>query len=283
VDEQGSVNVVEEAYASADKGQFQPQQARSRFAVAPGGAVPMLRMAAAAPAAKAKKASTGSFFGRIVGGGLPPSAPGSAAPPPRSPRVARSSPSMEGGVAFSASHPQPQLDLYDEATSLSFADTSSPSSQATYAAIPPPPPPLAAAPPPAPIGLSRRSTREATIRPGSSGNAIESLARQQGFDGSFPDSDALFKTLLGLKAKPAQPKSLATLNGADNTKAQIWSTIVTLGFFHAKLMDEKESWALIGDKAKEYVRDILENEFGVQAVDVDTLTGDWIQAAKGVF
>ncbi|KZW04436.1 VIT-domain-containing protein [Exidia glandulosa HHB12029] len=104
---------------------------------------------------------------------------------------------------------------------------------------------------------------------------IETFARQQQFDGSFPPSD-VFYSLFGSKsseAKSAKPASV--------TNETIWSTVLAIAYLQKNFADDEDAWTLLVEKAKDYIVQILLAE-GADEDSAGNIVDGWLRVAKGV-
>lgn len=111
---------------------------------------------------------------------------------------------------------------------------------------------------------------------------IESLARAQSFDGSFPSTEQFLKSLKGGQAVPAQPTELANLGGDQNVKASIWATILTLACLQKSFSNDKDAWEMLAEKARDYIEGAL-GDLGVDAGSVPKMITDLTAAALALF
>jgi hypothetical protein len=107
-----------------------------------------------------------------------------------------------------------------------------------------PPPPLAApstilSAAPKPLGVSLSLS-------------VESLARAQKFDGSFP-TDPQHISLITSGGTLSLPSTLNDLDGDEGTKEAIWVTLLTIACMEKRLASEKDVWEFLADKARDYV------------------------------
>ncbi|EJD54067.1 VIT-domain-containing protein [Auricularia subglabra TFB-10046 SS5] len=112
---------------------------------------------------------------------------------------------------------------------------------------------------------------------------VEVLARQQQFDGSFIAAQDFYNSLGAASASSALPSSVSALSGpSDAVRANVWATIVALVYLQKKFADDEDSWALLADKARDYVLQILTSDAGVDDAKANALVVEWIDAAKKV-
>jgi len=111
---------------------------------------------------------------------------------------------------------------------------------------------------------------------------IESLARAQNFDGSFPSSVQFLESLKGGQAVPTQPTELANLGGDQNVKASIWATILTLACLQKSFSNDKDAWEMLAEKARDYIEGAL-GDLGVDAGSVPKMITDLTAAALASF
>jgi hypothetical protein len=111
---------------------------------------------------------------------------------------------------------------------------------------------------------------------------IESLARAQSFDGSFPSTVQFLKFLKGGQAVPAQPIELASLDGDQNVKASIWATILTLACLQKSFSNDKDAWEMLAEKARDYIEGAL-GDLGVDTGSVPRIITDLTAAALASF
>jgi hypothetical protein len=107
-----------------------------------------------------------------------------------------------------------------------------------------PPPPLAApstvlSAAPKPLGVSLSLS-------------VESLARAQKFDGSFP-TDPQHISLITSGGTLSLPSALNNLGGDEGTREAVWVTLLTIACMEKRLASEKDVWEFLADKARDYV------------------------------
>ncbi|KZW04435.1 hypothetical protein EXIGLDRAFT_758724 [Exidia glandulosa HHB12029] len=108
--------------------------------------------------------------------------------------------------------------------------------------------------------------------------SVESLARLQRFDGSFAPSDAFFALLFGVDApRPFKP---AELTGLGDNEEATWSTLLAIACFQHKFADEEDGWALIVEKAKDFVLQQVMTGKGTDEGEASGLINGWIQVAN---
>ena len=111
---------------------------------------------------------------------------------------------------------------------------------------------------------------------------VESLARSQHFNGSFPLS-AVSEFLN--TPSPAAPLSLSLIfpnaNGTDEAAEQesIWSTVVVVVYLRTRFVQEREAWEVMEEKAIEYIRVIL-GERGLADGDMGALIDSLCEEAQ---
>ncbi|CAG8687111.1 260_t:CDS:2, partial [Acaulospora colombiana] len=88
--------------------------------------------------------------------------------------------------------------------------------------------------------------------------SVESLARAQKFDGSFP-TDSQYFNLVTSGGKAGLPSALSSLGGADETKKSVWATLLTIACMEKRLAGEKDVWEFLADKARDYVSATLQD------------------------
>jgi hypothetical protein len=86
---------------------------------------------------------------------------------------------------------------------------------------------------------------------------VESLAREQAFDGSFTPKPDLYDLLTGKSFVSDQPLSVQHLLVEDTIKATLWCTILVLAYLEVNLSEEEDAWSLFADKAVSWIKDIL--------------------------
>lgn len=110
------------------------------------------------------------------------------------------------------------------------------------------------------------------------GCAVEALAREQAFDGSFAVSQRLLLLTTKQDRPPKMPTTLDALALAADVKAAVWCTLICVAFLHTKLAAERDVWGIIGDKALEWVKETLGGvDFG-EGESVEVLVEEWKQA-----
>ncbi|KAG8785174.1 von Willebrand factor A domain-containing protein 5A, partial [Serendipita sp. 398] len=136
--------------------------------------------------------------------------------------------------------------------SLGRSPTSAESSSASLRA-----PAAASVPQASPPLLAKR---EVAPPPRAQTLSIESIARAQNFDGSFPCDDNHLRLIVGanrLSRARELPPTLKQLgvgsNAQDATKKLIWATVITFVCLQKKFGTEKDSWEMLVEKAKEYI------------------------------
>ncbi|EJD54093.1 hypothetical protein AURDEDRAFT_180436 [Auricularia subglabra TFB-10046 SS5] len=113
---------------------------------------------------------------------------------------------------------------------------------------------------------------------------LESLARQQEFDGSFVPRDQYYAFLGVPGAAAAIAASLTSLNGiSEQVKVNIWCTMVTIAHLMKKFDSEKDAWLLMGDKACDFVRQTLVADGRLDISRAEALMKEWLEAAMKTF
>ncbi|KAG8819565.1 hypothetical protein FRC19_009686 [Serendipita sp. 401] len=190
-----------------------------------------------------------------------------------------------------------------------FSSRKSAAPTASFSAPPPPPPApmVSMAPPPAAPGgaapqyqmhaapMRYADTRsDSNYAPAASSSqqtlSVESIARAQKFDGSFPSDDNHLRFVLGAdglsKARELPPalKQLAGggSNAQDATKKLIWATVLTIICLQKKFGAEKDSWEMLADKAREYIEKEL-IDLGLEESNVTTTVNELETAASALF
>lgn len=107
---------------------------------------------------------------------------------------------------------------------------------------------------------------------------IESLAREQAFDGSFQSTSALLVLLTGVAA-PASPGVLNDLAIDETTKSTVWSTILTVAFLRVNFAADEGAWSILSDKALAWTQSTLLAQ-GVSQDQVDVLLKEVAEAAR---
>jgi hypothetical protein len=82
--------------------------------------------------------------------------------------------------------------------------------------------------------------------------SVESLARAQKFDGSFP-TDPQHISLITSGGTLSLPSALSNLGGDEGTKEAVWVTLLTIACMEKRLASEKDVWEFLADKARDYV------------------------------
>ena len=86
---------------------------------------------------------------------------------------------------------------------------------------------------------------------------VESIARAQQFDGSFPVSGDFIHLLTRTSSTPALPGELAALSGSEQAKQTIWVTVIVLAVLAKKFGKDKDSWEMLAEKSSEFVETSL--------------------------
>ena len=86
---------------------------------------------------------------------------------------------------------------------------------------------------------------------------LESIARAQQFDGSFPHDPTFLTKVCSGKPIPALPAVLANATGDANVKEVIWATVLVLACLKRVFVGEKDSWEMMAEKATTFVEDAL--------------------------
>jgi hypothetical protein len=87
--------------------------------------------------------------------------------------------------------------------------------------------------------------------------SVESVARAQKFDGSFP-TDPQHINMVTSGGAFSLPSALSSLGGDEGTKKAIWVTLLTIACMEKCLASEKEVWEFLADKARDYVSTTLQ-------------------------
>ncbi|KAG8822813.1 hypothetical protein FRC17_009457 [Serendipita sp. 399] len=115
--------------------------------------------------------------------------------------------------------------------------------------------------------------------------SVESIARTQKFNGSFPFNDAHIRFIVGadrLSQARELPPILKQIGGVDETKMAVWITVLTYVCLHTKFEGEKDSWEMLVEKAKEYVEKELMG-LGLEDSLVEKTLGELESAASTLF
>ncbi len=100
---------------------------------------------------------------------------------------------------------------------------------------------------------------------------VESIARAQQFDGSFPVSSDFIRLLTGAPSTPALPGELVALSGSEQVKQIIWVTVLVLAALAKKFAKDKDSWEMLAEKSSEFVETSLVS-MGVDGGNAVTVT-----------
>jgi len=165
-------------------------------------------------------------------------------------------------------------------------------------AAPPPPPPPASVPFSAPLAMqmggfggavalsasyqspppqaqSRQASDPGTL-------TVESIARAQQFDGSFPVNSDFIRLLTGSSSTPALPGELTGLGGSEQAKQIIWVTVLVLAVLAKKFAKDKDSWEMLAEKSSEFVETSLVS-MGVDRGNAVMVTGQLkVVAARNI-
>ncbi|KAG8804639.1 hypothetical protein FRC17_005920, partial [Serendipita sp. 399] len=90
--------------------------------------------------------------------------------------------------------------------------------------------------------------------------SIETIARTQTFDGGFPSDDNHIRFIVGadrLSMASELPLVLKQLSGADAMKRAVWVTLLTYVCLQKKFGGDMDSWEMLVEKAKEFVKEAL--------------------------
>jgi hypothetical protein len=153
----------------------------------------------------------------------------------------------------------------------------------------------ARAPPPLAMGFTRRGvakkkssgdsytskqkstpTVERTLN-----SSIESLAREQAFDGSFSPSPGLFHLLTGNQSPSAMPSALKDLSTEESMKRKIWSTLLVIAYLQVNFATEEDAWIIFSEKALVWTRNALAQYIPTEN-RVDDVLKNAQDTAKGV-
>ncbi|PVF97085.1 hypothetical protein CPB86DRAFT_760872 [Serendipita vermifera] len=113
---------------------------------------------------------------------------------------------------------------------------------------------FAPAAPAAPASYSYGSAKA----PAPTSLSVESLARAQKFDGSFP-TDSQHISLVTSGGTLSLPSALSGLGGPEETKKAIWATLLTIACLEKRLAGEKDVWEFLADKARDYISATLQD------------------------
>jgi hypothetical protein len=112
--------------------------------------------------------------------------------------------------------------------------------------------------------------------------SLETLARSQNFDGSFPADDGHIRLIMSGKLTPSVSSRISALSGDFKTQQMVWATILTLACLEKKFGNEKTSWELLEEKAKDYLDGALQ-DLGVDAMDTNEMVQSLIASALPAF
>ncbi|KAG9040377.1 hypothetical protein FS842_003055 [Serendipita sp. 407] len=119
--------------------------------------------------------------------------------------------------------------------------------------------------------------------------SIESIARAQNFDGSFPCTDNHLRFIVGtdrLSRARELPSTFKQIGGENNaqdaTKKLIWATVITFVCLQKKFEGEKGSWEMLVEKAKEYIEKELV-ELGLKETLVAKTVNELESVASALF
>lgn len=137
-----------------------------------------------------------------------------------------------------------------------------------------------AAPAPAPVSshsaypISSSLERSAPPKGGrvSSTLTLETIARAQNFDGSFPHTTELLQLVTANNTVPALPSVLQGLSIGEAEKHTIWATILVLAALEKKFGgSEKESWEMMGEKATDFIEGVLNDASVLQQLKAEAV------------
>jgi hypothetical protein len=116
-------------------------------------------------------------------------------------------------------------------------------------------------------------------------SSIESLAREQAFDGSFLPSSHLFHLLTGDPNPSTMPSVLKDLSVAEtvsmNLKRTIWSTLLVIAYLQANFAAEEDTWSIFSEKALLWTGNALA-QLSLDGNRVDEVLQDVQEVAKGI-
>ncbi|KAG8787401.1 hypothetical protein FRC16_001559, partial [Serendipita sp. 398] len=119
--------------------------------------------------------------------------------------------------------------------------------------------------------------------------SVESIARAQNFNGSFPYDDNHLQFIVGadgISRARELPTTLKQLGGMSNaqeaTKMLIWATVITFVCLQKKFGREKDSWEMLAEKAKEYIEKELV-ELGLEETLVAKTVNELESVASALF
>jgi hypothetical protein len=107
---------------------------------------------------------------------------------------------------------------------------------------------------------------------------LESIARAQQFDGSFPSNPDWVARVCGKQTVPTMPAALSALTGDVGVKERIWATVLLLACLKRKFGSEKDSWEMMAEKANGWVED----ELSAMGADGNTVCAALIANAAGL-
>jgi hypothetical protein len=111
---------------------------------------------------------------------------------------------------------------------------------------------------------------------------LETLARSQRFDGSFPAEESHICLVMNGKSTPSFPSIMSALSGDLKTQETVWATILTLACLESRFASDKTSWELLADKAKDYLNGALQ-DLGVDPLNMSQVAQAMIAEALTAF
>jgi hypothetical protein len=84
------------------------------------------------------------------------------------------------------------------------------------------------------------------------------------------------------KPIPSLPSRIGALSGDAKAQQMVWATILTLACLEKKFGNEKTSWELLAEKAKDYLDGALQ-DLGVGAMDTNEMVQSLISSALAAF
>jgi len=85
---------------------------------------------------------------------------------------------------------------------------------------------------------------------------------------------------------PSMPKTLAALgdSSVSQIKEEFWCTIVVVAYLREKYQsdEERETWALIGEKAIDFLTSTLQLSFEIESIESEKRVEEWIKEAQKV-
>jgi hypothetical protein len=122
--------------------------------------------------------------------------------------------------------------------------------------------------------------------------SIESLAREQAFEGSFLPSPGLFHLLIGDQSQSLFESTMTTaLKSLDDLpasaaksmhlKRKIWTTLLVIAYLQVNFTAEEDAWSIFSEKAILWTGNALA-QFSLDGNQVYEVLKDAQEAAKGI-